>query len=120
MILVDTSVWVEHLRRSSPRLSQLLEDDQVLVHRFVIGELALSGLGRDAEVVDLIQVLPPAGQADHEEVLELVERWKLAGRGIGWIDAHLFASALLSEAEMWTNDRSLKEVCRGAGIAFAA
>ena len=107
MILVDTSVWVDHLREGNARLQALLRAEQVLVHPFVIGELACGNLRNRDEVLRLLEALPAARQADHRETLELVQRQHLAGLGLGWIDAHLLASSLLSEARLWTLDRRL-------------
>lgn len=119
MILVDTSVWVDHFRKSSKRLVELLEEDQVLVHPFVIGELGLGGLVNRDEILRLLEALPVADEATHQETLTTVRRWNLDGRGIGWVDAHLFASALLSDAELWTADNRLALVCSEAEIAFS-
>jgi predicted nucleic acid-binding protein len=115
MILVDTSVWVEFLRGSSraARLVDLLEDGDVSVHPWVRGELALGSLGprRGAFLADL-RSLPPAAVVPDEEVLEMVEARGLAGRGIGWVDAHLVASALVEGASLWTFDRRLAGAAR--------
>ena len=111
MILVDSSVWIDHFRRANARLSSLVRDHQVLAHRFVIGELACGTLpGRRAEVLAHLSRLPDAPIAAHNEVLALVERRGLAGSGIGWVDAHLLASALLASAPLWTLDRTLQRV----------
>ena len=107
MILVDTSVWIDHLRHGNARLSALLEDGLVLLHPFVVGELALGHLRRRTEVLGLLSELPLAKAAEHAEVLEFVQRHGLAGSGIGWVDAHLLASAALSRAALWTLDRRL-------------
>ena len=112
MILVDTSVWVDHLRRSNARLAALLEEGQVVCHPFVLGELILGNLGRRSEVVDLLAELPSATLADHDEVMVFVAAQALAGSGIGWVDAHLLCSAALSRAELWTLDRRLDAVAR--------
>ncbi len=107
MILVDTSVWVDHLRRGNSRLEALLADGLVLVHPFIIGELALGRLKRRSEILGLLAEIPRAEVASHGEVLEFVDRHELAGRGVGWIDAHLLASAVLSRVAFWTLDRRL-------------
>jgi predicted nucleic acid-binding protein len=116
VILVDTSVWVEHLRSGSPRLRTLLEEGEVLGHPHVIGEVACGSLARRAEVLGLLTVLPSATLASEEEAHRLVEAHHLHGRGIGWIDVHLIASALLSDAELWTLDRRLEREARRVGI----
>ena len=110
MILVDTSVWVDHLRRGHPRLREALLEGQVVTHPFVIGELACGNLRQREEVLGLLRALPQVPVAEHTEVLQLVERRKLFGRGIGWIDAHLLAAALLSRCTLLTLDRQLASV----------
>ena len=107
MTLVDTSVWVDHLRRGNARLGRLLEDGLVLVHPFVVGELALGRMRRRPEILGLLGELPLAEAAQHGEVLEFVERHGLAGSGIGWVDVHLLVSAALSGVGIWTLDRRL-------------
>lgn len=118
MILVDTSVWVDHFRSGVRGLVRALEEDSVLVHPFVLGELALSGLTRREEILGLLGALPEATSASHDDALRAARERRLDGRGVGWVDAHLFASALLSNAALWTNDRRLRGVCADAGIAF--
>jgi predicted nucleic acid-binding protein len=109
MVLADTSVWIHHLRRGLPELREALESGMVATHPFVIGELACGSLrDRKAMLADLAQ-LPMVDVAEHEEVMALVERRKLAGRGIGWLDAHLLASARISGVRLWTLDRALNE-----------
>lgn len=107
MILVDTSVWVEHLRRGQPRLAELLDAAEVAGHPFVLGELALGHLRRRDEILELLAALPQVEPASHEEVLGFVEHRKLAASGIGWVDAHLLAAAALSGFRLWTLDRRL-------------
>jgi predicted nucleic acid-binding protein len=117
MILVDTSVWIEHLRAGSPRLSRLLERGLVLAHPSVIGELACGNLKNRSRVLADLAALPGAVEATDEEVLRLIEERKLWGGGLGWIDAHLLASALLTNCGFWTLDRKLERAASGAGIA---
>jgi len=107
MILVDTSVWVEPLRHGSARLRGLLLGGQVLAHPFVIGELACGWLEPREQVLALLRQLPQAEQAEEEEVLAFIDRHRLYGCGLGWIDVHLLASTLLSRATLWTHDRRL-------------
>ncbi|MGC2108549.1 MAG: type II toxin-antitoxin system VapC family toxin [Candidatus Korobacteraceae bacterium] len=109
-MLIDTSVWVEHLRRGDPTLSSLLDRDEVECHPFIIGELACGSLRRRSEVLSLLRSLPHVPVASHDEVLTFIERHRLMGRGIGWIDAHLLASAALSNTPLWSRDRRLSEV----------
>ncbi|HET7854732.1 MAG TPA: PIN domain-containing protein [Candidatus Methylomirabilis sp.] len=108
MTLVDTSVWVQHLRMGSARLAALLRDDQVLSHRFVVGELACGNLRNREEILTLLGALPEARMAEHREVLHLVESVRLYGRGLGWLDAHLLASALITRCALWTLDEPLQ------------
>ncbi len=107
MILVDTSVWVDHLRRGNSRLKVLLRDGLVLIHPFVLGELALGRLKRRSQILALLGEIPRAGPASHEEVLQFVDRHELAGSGVGWVDVHLLVSAALSGVSLWTLDRRL-------------
>ncbi len=107
MILVDTSVWIDHLRRGNTRLTEALEAGEVLGHPFVIGELACGTLKHRERILALLDELPQASLASHEEVLKVVETHRLAGRGLGLIDVHLLASALLEGAELFTLDKRL-------------
>lgn len=116
MILVDTSIWVAHLKgmREAAALTGLLHDAEVLCHPFVLGELVLGGLA--AEPRALLQSLPRVQQASNDEVFALVGAHRLAGRGIGWVDAHLLASARLSEVALWTRDTRLASVAADLGL----
>jgi predicted nucleic acid-binding protein len=116
MILVDTSVWIEHLREGGSALTAILTEGIVLIHPFVIGELACGNLKHRAHILNDLKVLPAAVPATHEEVLRLVEDWKLWGEGIGWIDAHLLASTLLSNCSFWTLDESLSRSAALVGV----
>lgn len=107
MVLVDTSVWVDHFRLGVPLLAELLESGQVTIHPFVVGELACGSLSKRKEILKLLSVLPQVKTATHTEALRLVETHDLYNAGIGWIDAHLLASALLSDVSIWTRDRRL-------------
>lgn len=108
MILVDTSVWIDHLRAGEPSLVRLLEAGEVLAHPWVTGELALGQLSNRQEVLGLLDALPVAPVATVEEVLTLIETRQLFGVGIGYVDAHLLAATLLTGgASLWTRDRSL-------------
>ena len=104
---MDTSVWVDHLRRGNARLTALLDDGLVLVHPFVVGELALGALKKRSEILGLLEEMPQVEAASHDEVLEFGDRHALAGSGIGWIDAHLLVSTALSRASLWTLDSRL-------------
>jgi predicted nucleic acid-binding protein len=118
VILVDTSVWVEHLRRGLPRLASLLQEGEVLIHPWVIGELACGNLRNRRDVLDLLQGLPAAVVASDSEVLLLIEREQLMGRGIGYVDAHLLASARLSHCRLLSPDRRLAAVAQERGLAI--
>lgn len=118
MVLVDTSVWIDHLRRTNPTLVGLLESAQVVVHPFVVGELACGSLWRRRDTLELLAMLPTAPMAAHAEVLALVEHRRLWGIGIGWVDAHLLASARLGGIPLWTQDRRLRDCCTALHIAF--
>ena len=108
MILVDTSVWIDHFRRSLPDLVHDLEKGTVASHPFVVGELALGNLKNRVETVDLLRELPALHIAAHDDVLEFVRRHDLPGRGIGWIDAHLLCAASAADVPIWTHDRKLR------------
>ncbi len=111
MILVDTSVWVDHLRTGNAALVGLLDAGMVLVHPFVIGELALGNLRQRAAVLTALTDLPAAGVATDAEVLHVIDRHALSGCGIGYVDAHLIAAVRLTAGtRLWTNDRRLHAV----------
>jgi predicted nucleic acid-binding protein len=116
MILVDTSVWVGHLRGQAAArpLEPLLENDRVCLHRWILGELVLGGVAPDIRT--LLEALPEAEPASDQEVLRLIDDRGLAGSGIGWVDAHLLASALLGSHSIWTLDGSLEGACRRLGL----
>lgn len=109
MILVDTSVWVDHLRRGEKVLAALLEDGRVCVHPFVIEELACGDLPNRSEFLELIAALPAAVVAEHDEVLRLLDNEKLYGKGLGAVDVHLIASARLSSARLWSKDKAIRK-----------
>jgi predicted nucleic acid-binding protein len=117
VILVDTSVWVDHLRVADSRLKGLLLEAVVLCHPFVVGELACGTLGRRGEVLGLLRHLPQAPVVDHDEVLAFVDAHALMGSGLGWVDVHLLASAALAGERFWTRDRRLALAARRLGVA---
>jgi predicted nucleic acid-binding protein len=110
MILVDTSVWIDHLRRGNKRLVSLLHDEQVLCHPFVVGELACGNLENRTEVLGLLNSIPLVRDADHSEVLHFLNSNRLYGHGLGWVDVHLLASVLLTGCSIWTLDKSFLAV----------
>ncbi len=119
MILVDTSVWIDHLRSGEPALATALEGGRVLMHPFVLGELACGNLENRREVLRLLGDLPAAPTATDPEALGLIERRALMGRGIGYIDVHLLAStALDGVARLWTRDRRLAAAAAELELAF--
>ena len=120
MILVDTSIWIDHLRSGSPTLAALLENDLVRTHNFVIGELACGNLRNRAEVLGLLQSLPQLAPATEDEALFFIEQQCLMGRGIGYIDAHLLAAAVMHGARLWTKDKRLKAIAEEKGWAHVA
>lgn len=115
-MLVDTAVWVDHLRRGNPSLASALEEGDVWCHPFVQGELACGRLVNRREILDLLAALPQAPEATHAEILGLVEARQLMGAGLGWVDAHLLASALLAGIPLWTLDRTLAEAAVRLGV----
>lgn len=116
-VLADTSVWVGHLRAGDEDLGALLNQAQVLIHPFVIGELACGNLSQRAELLALLKSLPGINVANDDEVLFFIEQHALMGRGIGYVDVHLLASvALESEARLWTRDKRLDSVAADLGM----
>ena len=110
MILVDTSVWVDHLRSGTIGLDVLLKDGQVICHPFVIGELACGYLKNRAEILNLLQEFPMAIRADDKELVKFIEDHTLMGKGLGYIDIHLLMSAMLTKVPLWTIDKRLHEI----------
>ena len=121
LVLVDTSVWIDHLHRSDAALIRLLEANLVVTHPRVIGELALGSIRNRTEVLGLLTGLPLAATARHDEVLLLIENRRLYGRGLSIVDVELLASALVGpDTRVFTRDRRLAEVCDEAGVLFRA
>jgi len=119
VILVDTSVWVDHLRAGTPALAAALEQGGVLMHPFVLGELACGNLKNRGEVLRLLGALPGAPMATDREARDFIERRALMGRGIGYIDIHLLASvALAGTARLWTRDKRLASVAADLELAY--
>lgn len=112
MILADTSVWVDHLRRGNKKLATLLEEGQVSCHPFIVGELACGNIKNRDEILSMLAALPGTPIADNEEIMHFISRHKLHGEGIGLIDAHLLASTLLSSSKLWTLDKKLASVAK--------
>lgn len=116
-MLVDTSVWIDHLRRGNSRLSEELEHGEVTTHPFVIGELACGNLRNHNEIISRLTDLPKVPVAEHLEVMGFVAAHALMGRGLGWVDAHLLASAALARSPLWTLDRRLAAAAESVGLA---
>lgn len=118
MVLVDTSVWVSHLRIGDAHLNALLQEEEVICHPFIVGELACGNIKNRTEVLTLLQTLPMVMMAKNEEVLGFIESHELMGVGLGLIDVHLLASALLSKTPLWTTDRPLRGASVRLNIAY--
>lgn len=117
MILVDTSVWVDHFRRGNKRLVSLLQEEGAVCHPFVIGELACGNLRKRSEILGLLSDLPSPQEANHLEVLYFLDSNRLYGLGLSWIDAHLLASSLLTGCTVWTFDKTLREISGKLGLS---
>lgn len=113
MILADTSVWVDHLNLMDRTLLRLLDETEIATHPFVIGELAMGKSPDRSAILRALRRLESVYVARNEEVMRLIEDWELAGTGIGYLDAHLLASVLLTpETRLWTRDKKLREVAK--------
>jgi predicted nucleic acid-binding protein len=118
VVLVDTSIWVTHLRQGSAHLEQLLLDGRVACHPFVVGELACGNIKNRQEFLILLQSLPIAPSVTLDELLHFIEQKRVMGIGIGLVDAHLLASAQLSEIPLWTSDKVLRSVATQLNLAY--
>ena len=117
MILVDTSIWVDHFRRRDDRLARLLDDRNVSMHPFVAGELAVGNLRNRDEILLMLNSLPVTAMASHEEALRFISNFSLAGRGLGYIDIHLLAAVSLTpETLLWSKDKRLNAVAESLSI----
>lgn len=119
MILVDTSVWVDHFRASDTRLVGLLDRTAVTMHPFIVGELACGNLANRKSTLELLSQLPAAAIAEHDEVLRFISTRKLFGKGIGLVDAHLLASVTISGDQLWTRDKRLRAMALQLGCGVA-
>ena len=121
MILVDTSVWVDHFRGGDKVLAGLLDAGMVLTHPFVVGELALGNFRQRQIVMNALSGLPRASVATEGEVLHFIDHHALFGRGVGYVDVHLLAGVRLTAgAELWTNDKRLHGIAVEMDLAFKA
>lgn len=119
MILVDTSVWIDHLRRKDHQLTQLLNNEKVTMHPFVLGEIACGNLSNRQMILSLLNHLEGVIETSHQEVNSLIENKQLMGKGIGYIDAHLLASSLLNPStQLWTRDKRLKQCAIQLAISY--
>lgn len=118
MILVDTSIWIDHFRAADANLVALLGRNEVLAHPFVIGEIGLGSVAKRADVLRYLKHLPAAITATHDEVMVLIERHKLANSGLGYVDASLLAAAALTPgASLWSRDKTLRASATRCGVA---
>ena len=118
MILLDSSVWIDHLRKAESAVASLLNEHEVLCHPFVIGEIACGSLARRQLVVKTLSALPKVIVAEHEEVLNYIEAHQLFSLGLSFIDVHLLASCTLSATQIWTRDRRLNEAATSLGLSY--
>lgn len=116
-VLVDTSVWVRHLRKGCDTLDWLLREERVSCHPFVVGELACGNLAARSEILTLLQALPQVLSLAHAEVLQIIERHGLMGKGLGYVDIHLLGSALVSDTGLWTDAKALRQAANALGLA---
>lgn len=116
MTLVDTSVWIDHFRKPRRELIALLTQGEVLIHPHVLGELACGNLEDRTSILADLSALTPANVASNAEAMDLLEKRKLWGRGLGWIDVHLLASASISHCKVWTLDRRLAAAAEDLGL----
>ncbi|SPD73555.1 Ribonuclease VapC32 [uncultured Desulfobacterium sp.] len=118
MLLVDTSVWVTHFRDGNTELANLLNDGRVLCHPLIVGELACGNLKDRSVILSFLQLLPMSVEAEHEEVLSFIENNQLMGKGMGYVDVHLMASAVLTEVPIWTLDKKLAQAADKLHIKY--
>lgn len=116
MIIADTSIWVDHLRRGNGELAERLQAGEVACHPFIIGELACGRLENRREILSLLRDLPQAPLAEQEEILAFIELNRLAGCGLGFVDVHLMASACMAGLPLWSADRALDSAATRLGI----
>jgi predicted nucleic acid-binding protein len=118
MVIVDTSIWVTHLRRGSRQLEKLLMDAEVMCHPFIIAELACGNLKNRNEIISLLQSLPMAPTIEFDEFLFFIDRYHLMGKGVGFVDVHLLASARLTGIQLWTADKRLRSATDQLQLTF--
>ena len=118
MVLVDTSVWVSHLRDGNAELANLLNDGRVLCHPLIVGELACGNLKDREAILSFLQLLPMSIEAEHEEVLSFIAINRLMGKGMGYVDVHLMTSAVLTGVSVWTLDKHLAQAADSMHIKY--
>jgi predicted nucleic acid-binding protein len=119
VVLVDTSIWIDHFRKTSPPLVTQLEAEEVAIHPFVLGELACGNLKNRKEIIALLHALPHVTKVQDDEILMFVEKKALMGRGVGLIDIHLLAACHLDGCSLWTKDKRLLIIAGEMGIKFS-
>jgi predicted nucleic acid-binding protein len=119
MVLVDASVWVDHFRQGNIGLIDLLNEGQVVSHPFIIGELACGNLKNRSQILSLLSTLPTALVVEHEEMMGFIENHRLMGKGLGFIDVHLLASAMLTNVPLWTLDKRLNSTSAALGLKLS-
>jgi predicted nucleic acid-binding protein len=120
MVLVDTSIWVSHLREMHADLTRLLNDGEVACHPFIVGELACGNLRNRTVILSLLEALPMMAALEHDEVLTFIEIHRLMGKGLGYVDVHLLASAVLSQIPIWTLDKQLEQAADFLHVKYRA
>ncbi len=118
MILVDTSVWIDHFHHTDEDLKELLLSNHVCIHPFILGELSCGNISNRKEVLSLLRTLRIIDLVLDEEVFLLIEDRKMFGKGLGFIDIHLLASALIHQVSIWTRDKSLKQIAKELGVSY--
>ena len=119
MVLVDTSIWIDHLKSGNPKLVALLEEGEVAIHPFIIGELACDNLKNRKEILSLLHALPQIPKADDDEVLFFIDKHRLMGLGIGLIDIHLLAASKLGQTKLFTRDKRLRQAVEKLGLSIS-
>ena len=117
MILVDSSVWIDHFKKVNQMLVEMLIDGEVMTHSMIVGELACGSFNPRQEVIKLLRLLPQAEEVRSNEALVFIETHKCYGRGVGWVDVNLLASCKLSRCRLWTLDKNLKKIAKELDIA---
>ena len=119
MVLVDTSVWIDHFRNNNDQLVELLNDGEIFCHPFIIGELACGNLRNRKEIISSLEALPQSFQVEHDEVMLFIEKNKIMGKGLGYIDMTLLASSLVTNIPIWTLDKRLNSIAQKLDVSFS-